>query len=268
MKDYLHLDGRRLAYQLDGPDNRLPLVLLHGFCEDASVFDPLMPLLPRQRVLRVDLPGFGASDVPGRPGMAMYAEALRAVLDDLNIRRCVLVGHSMGGYTTLEFASRYPEYLAGYGLFHAHPFEDSPERIENRRRGIEMIRSGKKDLYVSQLFPALFTPAFAAAQPQVLHALIEQGRRQPDEGIVAALEGMIGRRNHLDTLQAANCPVLFVLGKEDQIVPYTEALDAASKTRVADIRLLPGVAHMGMYENPVQVASALNEFSAFVTASF
>lgn len=263
MKHILSFEGRRVAYHVDGTDAGLPLVLLHGFCEDASVWDGFVPFFQKIRLIRVDLPGFGDSDPAPEPGMGAYAGALRVVLDALAIETCVLVGHSMGGYAALEFAEKNPERLAGMGLFHSHPFEDGPERKEARRRGIEMLQSGKKDLYVAQLFPGLFPEAYVRANPALIGALIDKGKQQPAEGIVAALEGMIARRDHRDTLRRTAFPVLWILGALDTVVPAELALQAAVLSDVADVHLLPETGHMGMFEAPEKCMEIVRSFWDF-----
>ncbi len=266
MKNTLLANGRRIAYYASGDAaHTVPLVLLHGFCEDASLWRPLLPRLRGVRTLRIDLPGFGASQPPLAPGMAIYADAVCAVLNELGIDRCVLAGHSMGGYAALEFGRHHPERLAGLGLVHSHPFEDTPERKENRQRGIDMVQARKKNLYVAQLFPGLFAPAFAQAHPEVVQALVRNGRRQPVAGIVAALKSMMDRADHTGTLRALQCPVLFLLGEQDTIVPPRQALTAAALPRVADLHVLPGVGHMGMFEAPERTAEILSDFWTFCT---
>ena len=236
------------------------LVLLHGFCEDSSVWSELLPHLSGVPTLCLDLPGFGTAPLPAAAGMEGYAAAAHDALDAAGIGKCVLVGHSMGGYAALEFAARWPERLAGLGLFHSHPYADPPERLTARLRGIEMLRSGKKDLYVSQLFPGLFAPAFAAAHPETVNALIFNGKKQSADAIIAALEGMMHRRDHQDTLRNLTCPVQFLLGAEDALVPLDFGLQSASLPSQADVRVLPGVGHMAMFEATEAAAQAVREF--------
>jgi pimeloyl-ACP methyl ester carboxylesterase len=256
-------EGRRVAYKLEGATDGLPLVLLHGFCEDHSIWDPSLPHLHAIRLLRLDIPGFGHSDLPEAPSMHVYADAVRAVLDDLSIEQCVLVGHSMGGYIALEFAEKHPHRLAGLGLFHSHPFEDSAEGKKARLRGIEMLQSGKRDLYVAQLFPGLFAKAFAAAHPVLIQALIEKGKLHSPEGIGAALEGMMARKNHLETLRRLECPAMFLLGSEDAIASPEQVLKAAVLPKIADVHVLPGVGHMAMFEAPQKSAEIVRWFWEF-----
>lgn len=265
MKTVLLADNRRIACYPSGhhTPGAVPLVLLHGFCEDSSVWDTLLPFLNDTPVWRLDLSGFGGSDLPAGVGMEEYAADIRAALEILDIERCVLAGHSMGGYTALAFAKMYPDALAGMSLVHSHPYADNAERIEGRRRGIEMLQAGKKDLYVAQLFPALFAPRFAQAHPEQVEALVQQGRRQSAEGIIAALQGMIAREAHLGTLRECSFPVQFIAGDQDAIIPLEDALAAATLPSAADIRVLSGVGHLGMIEQPLQTALMLRDFWQF-----
>ncbi len=249
-----------------GPANfSVPLVLLHGFCEDSSLWDGLIPLLSGIPILVIDLPGFGESDLPKTADMAAYSSAVLAALDAFNIQHCVLVGHSLGGYVALEFAARHGDRLAGLGLFHSHPFPDDEARKNARMRGIEMLRAGKRDLYVSQLFPNLFAPTFAQAHPEVVQAMIEKGKQQPVEGIIGALQAMMGRADTQETLKKCTCPVLFFLGAEDGIVPVDQALKAAMLPDIAQVEVLDGIGHMGMFEAGGRSTDALLDFQKLTT---
>jgi pimeloyl-ACP methyl ester carboxylesterase len=252
---------QKIAFQLNSHLNGTPpLVLLHGFCEDSSLWDNWCLAVPGMNIIRIDLPGFGQSDLPPSAGIDIYALAVKAVLDDLHIDQCVLVGHSLGGYTALEFAHQFPERLIGCGLFHSHPFADTPEQQENRRRGIEMVQSGKKNLYVAQLFPKLFSEKFAAVHPEILQKMIQRGQEQSAEGIVNALISMMNRSNHTDTLKKLRVPVLYLLGKHDGLIPPTEVLHIAGDTAQAEIQVLSDAAHMAMFEAPEQTQMIVKNF--------
>jgi pimeloyl-ACP methyl ester carboxylesterase len=263
MKHILLANGNRVAVYFSGNHNAtdtVPLVLLHGFCEDSSLWDTLLPHLPGIPVVAIDLPGFGQSDLLLSPDMASYAQAVVEVLDALDLQRCVLVGHSLGGYVALAFAAHWGDKLAGMGLFHSHPFPDNEERKMARMRGVEMLRSGKRDLYVAQLFPNLFSPAFVQAHPEVLGLLIAKGKKQDPEGIAAGLLAMRSREDRQETLKKIACPVLFLLGAEDALVPIDQAWKAAMLPAVALVEILPGVAHMGMFEATIPSAEAIKLF--------
>lgn len=245
----------------------VPLVLLHGFCEDASVWDDWRALLPKNiPVLALDLPGFGSAPLTAESSLEAYAKSVEAQLQREGVERCVMIGHSMGGYTALTYARKYRNRLAGLGLFHSHPFADTPDRIEGRRRGIDMVMSGKRDLYVAQLFPNLFSEKYKTDHPEILEKLIANGRRQSPEGIAGALKAMMDRPDQSAVFPAFTFPVLALLGREDALVPAVDTLAAASTAPVADVHLLPQTAHMGMFEAPEITAKTVSDFWNFCTS--
>lgn len=256
-------NGRKIAYELYTPPERAErpaLVLLHGFCADSSIWQDVQAFLSDIRILLVDLPGFGESDLPAAPGMAGYAEAVCTVLDALGLERVVLVGHSMGGYVALELAASRPERLLGLGLVHAHPFTDAPERIAHRQRGIAVLQEEKKDLYVSQLYGGLFAPNFIQSQPEVVNNMIAMGKRQSTEGLITAVQGMIERKEHLDVLERLQVPILLLMGKEDALIPRMWVQDMIQRPALADAHLLPGVGHLSMVETPRHCSDIIRSF--------
>jgi pimeloyl-ACP methyl ester carboxylesterase len=102
------------------------VVLIHGFCESLSLWDDWQEDLVDEdlRIIRVDLPGFGASTATA-DNMDDYAASVNAVIKKVKIKRGILIGHSMGGYVTLALAATQPTWLIGVGLFHSHPYADN-----------------------------------------------------------------------------------------------------------------------------------------------
>lgn len=94
-------------YQSDSFDPANPIVFLHGWQSQASVFKDLFPYC--QNFIALDLPGFGGSEQPHETwGLAEYTVFLRSFLDKFGVSKPHLVGHSFGGsiiikYSVLEF---------------------------------------------------------------------------------------------------------------------------------------------------------------------
>ena len=144
------------------------------------------------RVISVDLPGHGLSDVFGETHtMEFMATVIKELLDNLGIKKVFLVGHSLGGYVTLAFLELFPEYLSGYCLFHSQPFADSPEAIEKRMREIAIVKAGKKEL----MYPDNVTRMFATSNLEKFQDALQRSKdiasRIPGEGIIAVLNGMM-----------------------------------------------------------------------------
>lgn len=265
MKHRFLYNNSALGWRTNDVPGQYPLVLLHGFCEDTSVWDLTVAQMTDIPVLRMDLPGFGTSDRLETSTVTAFAHALAAMLQEAGAAQVVLVGHSMGGYVALEFARLYPEHLLGLGLFHAHPFADTPERLEARRRGIHLLQQGKQAAYVGQLFPGLFKPEFAALNPDCLSSLIQNAQTFQADSIIAALELMMARPDQCDTVKNLNCPLLLFLGTDDLLVPMRETLEACLGTSRLSLTIARNVAHMGMFEAPLIANQAIVDFWKYCT---
>lgn len=106
----------------------VPLLLLHGHGNEAHLWDDFVPAVAEHyRVLAVDQRGHGDSDwdPEGRYGADAMADDLEAILAHFEIDRFVLIGFSMGGRVSMEFAARSPERLAGLVLVDIAPELDA-----------------------------------------------------------------------------------------------------------------------------------------------
>lgn len=260
MIKYFDFQERKIAYRLSRGGAGVPMVLLHGFCEDSRIWQDWLSFLPGRPYVLVDLPGFGGSGYAANLSMERMAEDVKALLDHLSIKKCVLVGHSMGGYVGLAFAGRYAERLAGLCLFHSHPFADPAEKKAGRLKSIEFIQKNGHILFVRQLFPGLFADAHLNRYKKVVDKLIHHAANYAPEAIIAALEAMRNRPDRSEVLRDLPCPVLFFIGKSDEAVPLELSLAQAHLPAMADIRMYPKVGHFGMYEAQRETAEAMREF--------
>jgi pimeloyl-ACP methyl ester carboxylesterase len=147
-----------LAYTHAGAG--VPLVFLHGFCESKDLWtDFVKPITPSYSVICIDLPNFGESDALPDTTIEKMADAVVNTLNHLKIEKCILVGHSLGGYVGLAVAEFYPERLLGFCMFHSSAFEDNPERKEGRQKAIASIQQNGTEAFVRALIPTLFSPA-------------------------------------------------------------------------------------------------------------
>lgn len=107
---WVSLDGLDLFLLDEGTG--APVLLLHGVPTSSYLWRDVAPVVAQAyRVLAPDLPGFGFSDKPrGRPyTVVAQADAVRALLDRLDIEGCALVGHDLGALVAAELIAREPE---------------------------------------------------------------------------------------------------------------------------------------------------------------
>jgi pimeloyl-ACP methyl ester carboxylesterase len=225
------------------------LVLLHGFLESLKIWDDFASELSQEfKVLAIDLPGHGKSEIlTDVHTMEMMADVVKSVLEHLKIQECVMIGHSMGGYVTLEFASKYPEYLWGIGLFHSTAFADSTEAKQNRERTMEIVKSDRQG-FIRNFIPDLFAPGNRSRFTSEIRDLMEDASKIPKSSIIAALAGMKERRDHQRTVSVLDVPVMVIAGKEDQRIPVSNVIEMIGLPKHCDLLILGNVGHMGYIE--------------------
>lgn len=238
------------------------LVLLHGFTENMGIWDGFARQLRTQfRVIRIDLPGHGKSRSLAKiHTMEMMAGAVKDVLSQLKIRKCVMIGHSMGGYVTLSFASKYSSMLRGFGLFHSQAEGELKEMMITRDRTIAIIRENRYN-FLNQFIPDLFAPHNRVKYAKEIKALQDSAESITPESLIAAIEGMKRRSGRLDVLMECKVPVLFIAGKLDVKVPYEKMIEQAAMVQHAELLFLGNIGHMGFIEAKEPTLRAIRNFT-------
>ncbi|MCP4439406.1 MAG: alpha/beta hydrolase [Aureispira sp.] len=256
--------NKKVAYQLLGKGD--VLVLLHGFCEDSIMWaDFVQALHNKYTVLTIDLSGFGDSDLLEECSMEAMAKAVNAVLEVLEIEKCCMIGHSMGGYVGLAFAEIFGDKLLGLGLFHSHPYEDTKQKKANREKTIGFIERHGVAPFAAQFVKALFTPLFVKANRDYIEDLIQHTAEYHSDAVIAASRAMIARTDKQTVLEQIACPVLYIVGKEDTFIDYTRSLEQTILPNSAVIHILDGIGHMGMVEARILSLEIVVEFMEYIT---
>ena len=253
-------NGIPIRYEDSGEG--FPVVMLHGYLESLNIWDDFAcKLSEKYRVITIDIPGHGESGVIGEVhSMDKMAEMLNKVLDELGIKKCVLIGHSMGGYVTLAFLEHHPEKLAGFSLFHSKPQADSEEAANNRERQIHLIDEGKKEAVYNSGVPVRFADDNLQSLSDEVAYAKKMAFDMPDEGVKALLRGMKERPDREKLLEKTNLPFLFILGKKDNLIPYPDILDDTALPANTQIEVLENSGHMGFIEEPKESLQIISNF--------
>ena len=261
-REFIHNTSKIAAFIQEGEN--LPLVFLHGFCEDSRIWDDFLENFSNQYIIRIDLPGFGQSEIKADYSITDMAHCVKSVLDSLKVDNCILIGHSMGGYVGLEFAKHYDKYLSAFCMFHSQPYADSKEKKLNRQKGIDFINDNGSIYYVKQLIPKLFAAKNIGSYSFVISKLIYHASGYKAKGIINALNAMKDRADNSSVLQNINCPVLFIIGALDEAIPSENSLNQTALPSTSSIHYLKNVGHMGMFEAQSTCTSILRNFIKFV----
>jgi pimeloyl-ACP methyl ester carboxylesterase len=114
-------DGISLWYE-EAAGNKIPVVLVHGWCCDHTYLAPQFTHFAAlgHRVVAVDLRGHGRSDKPEQSyTMQVFAEDAMWICERLDVRKPVVIGHSMGGIVAFDLAARHPSSVAAVVMLDA-----------------------------------------------------------------------------------------------------------------------------------------------------
>ncbi|WP_439881230.1 alpha/beta fold hydrolase [Pontibacter sp. MBLB2868] len=239
------------------------LVFLHGFCESTKVWEKFAkPLEHKFRIILLDLPGFGQNTQNIHDySMESMAGYVKQQLDEMGVKKCVLIGHSMGGYVSMAFAEKYGNMLNGLCLFHSSALPDTPEKKENRNKTIEFVEKHGVATFMESFVEPLFYADNRKKLRQEIEMMVQIGKDTPKESITAGLAAMRDRPDRTEVLQKLKCPVLFIFGKDDGAVPLEKALEQCYLPDNSMVNFLAKTGHMGMFERPYETRKAIEKFA-------
>jgi len=269
---------------LEWSDEGVPLLLLHGFGNEAHIWDDFAPTVaPHYRTLALDHRGHGDSawDPERRYEHETMVADIEAVTEALGIERLVLVGHSLGGRISTLFAGKHPERMAGLVLVDIGP-ELDPRGLIRIRQDVE---SDREPVFASlEEYARMLSLAYPATRPETLVHMARHSARRREDGryvlkIDPALRGAFGdtetdeeretrekemTRAQWSALERITCPTLVVRGAASDVFD-PDVADRMVDEVLANGRLavVPRSGHSVMSDNPEGFNEAL---AAFVLA--
>jgi pimeloyl-ACP methyl ester carboxylesterase len=252
------INNKKLFYRIvgEGP----AVVLLHGFGGAGTRWERQYNNIKDFQFIVPDLPGSGRSEIIEDMSMEGLAESLFQLLQQLKVDICTMIGHSMGGYVTLAFVEKYPELIESYGLFHSTAFADTEEKKAGRKKTIEFIKEHGVVAFLKNFVPGLYSDGFKQEHAREIENHLTQVNTISQAAIISYLQSMIERPDRTNVLKQNKIPVLFVLGKNDSIIPFKDILALASMPEIAYIHVLEQSGHMGMIEEPEKSNQIINHF--------
>lgn len=253
------------AYGVNGSNRPgVPVVLIHAFPLDLTVFDPLIEEFSaqRRRLIRPDLRGFGGSPDPGdeEPSVDVYADDVAALLDRLEVERAVVGGLSLGGYVTMAMLGRHPDRVAGVILMDTKASEDTDEAKANRLR----IATAVEEHGTRALRPMLGTllgETTRRTRPDVVAQVTAWLDAARPAGVAWAQRAMAARPPSFGTLRDAAArglsPATVVVGAEDTLTGRADADAMAEALGGVPVHVVDGAGHLSPLEHPDAVADIL-----------
>ena len=260
MSSQIILSNKVLNYTDQGKG--IAVVLLHGYLESVEIWkDFANDLSKNYRVICIDIPGHGNSELLSeKHSMEELAKRINDFFVELKIEKCVMIGHSMGGYITLMFHKLFPEKLSGFSLFHSQPFTDINETKKKRLREINLVNDGKKDLIAKFNIPNAFADINLIKFKDSIKTATEIAIKTSDKGIIANLFAMMNRPDLSKSLKNSKIPFLYILGKEDNYIDYSSIVSKIELPENSELIKLENSGHMGFIEEKEKSVEIVSQF--------
>lgn len=241
----VNYDTHEIHYRVSG--NGDPVVFLHGFLEDHTMWDNFAPVIESLgfKVILVDLPCHGKSRFGGEIcTMSDMAKGVQGICQKESISNPHVIGHSMGGYVGLALLTLMPVKLT---LLHSNFWSDPPLKQEDRNRVISIVEKNKMRL-INEAIPHLFSPKNRLKCKPIIATLIEKAAQIPANEIIAATAGMRDRPDYFHLLEQYDIHIIH--GDADPIIP-TELLESELKklTSSPAVEVIKNCGHMSIWED-------------------
>jgi 3-oxoadipate enol-lactonase len=253
------VDGARIAYDDFGSGE--PVVFLHAFPLNRTMWAPQTSALAAGwRCLTVDTRGFGESTASAPFGVDRYADDVIAVLDHTGVSQATIVGLSMGGYVAFALWRRAPDRVRALVLADTRATADAPDTIQKRRELMALARSAGVSAVADRQLIGLLGKTTRERRPEVQATARAISETATVDGIVGALEALIGRPDSTPTLATIVVPTLFVAGEEDVITPPKNARAMHAAVLGSRLEILSRAGHLSNLEAPAAFTAVLSEF--------
>lgn len=243
------------------------LVFISGWPYDHRSWEYQFNQLSKQyRCIGIDLRGFGFSDKPfGEYSYYVFADDIHAVLQALSIKDAILIGHSMGGATTLHYAAKYQDtktikkiVLCGAAAPRLVKTKDfsfgmNPEDLQNL---INLCDSDRAKLLTT--FGSIFF--HSKLSPELSNWFWITGMEASPYATMKCLE-MFGIADLSEDMKKVNIPTLILCGKYDKVCPF-ELSDILGKN-IKNAKLIPfeNSGHGLFYDEREKFNKAISDFA-------
>ena len=256
-------DGVTLAYVEMGDPNGKPVVLIHGYTDNARDWVPLAPYLSKSdRLILVDIRGHGRSSKPECCYTRLdFAYDVKLLLDALHIDKADIVGHSLGSIIAQTFAEYWPERTRRVVLISSTggPRPGAP-KVKPQLDYASEIRKLKEPIDPDSPFMIAWWDSPTPVDPDFIRRQRKDAAQIPLRVWLAVLDQGLAGADLRSTLPRLKAPTLLIWGSADPIMGEEVRATLREALPAARVKIFPGLGHNPFWEDPEGVAKTINGF--------
>jgi 3-oxoadipate enol-lactonase len=215
-------NGIDMNYEISGQGQYLTLI--HGLGDNLTMWYNQVPAFSKKfRVMSYDVRGFGKTQRPkGNYSVSLFAEDLYELLKVLEIEQTYILGFSMGGQISVEFASQHHDMVNALILANSVVGQHGPPRLQKSiQMMLKLCESGDVATVAEKMTRGAFPPGFSERNPAVFE-WYKSIRLQNNPKILAKIMKQVGEAPR-PALSQINFPTLIIAGEND----FSMSVDAA-----------------------------------------
>lgn len=252
MEKDIEIEGLKLHYEVTGPEDGAPVLLMHGWgCDHTTVRSIANALNSRMRIYNVDLPGHGASQEPPTVwGVDDFTRCMERFIEMLKISDPVLIGHSFGGRISILMGSRHP--LSRIVLVDAAGIK--PKRPLKYYLKVYSFKAAKKFL------PLLFGKKLGGRMIDRWRGKAGSADYRNSSPMMRAVMSKCVNEDLTDRLPLIKASTLLIWGEKDTATPLSDAKTMERLIPDAGLVSWPDCGHYSFLDNPGGFRAVIQSF--------
>jgi len=203
-------------------------------------------------ILSVDLPGHGNSEGPSLKSIEEISDWVKSLMNVLDIKKIIIIGHSQGCLVGIDFASRYPNLINDLVLVAgSYKMPVNQDLIDYAEAGDE------KAILLMMKWGYEGSKAFIGGNPV---KKIINSSREIREVLAVDLNACKNYKSGKESLEKINCPTLCIFGDLDKMVPLEVGNKMASMIKNSEKKVINNCGHMIIFEKAFEMRKIVKEF--------
>ena len=246
----------------NGDKNNLPIIFVHGFPYDHTMWDETINALQEKYYcVTYDIRGLGQSpEGSGQYTMESFVDNLETIIEELDLRKPVLCGLSMGGYIALRAVERMEEKFSAAIFCDTRPEADGNAAKLKRAGGVKHINDHGAEGFIREFVKNCFGSKYLSGKKDAYKNLEDYFAKSNPAGVIGCLIAMTGRTDTSEAISKFKLPALLICGQEDKLTPPEVMKSVAAKISNAKFVTISGAGHMTPIENPEEFNKTVLSF--------
>ena len=239
---------------MDFDEEKSSILLMHGSGLTHIVWSLHEQFYASQgfNILSVDLPGHGNSEGPSLKSIEEISDWVKSLMNVLDIKKIIIIGHSQGCLVGIDFASRYPNLINALVLVAgSYKMPVNQDLIDYAEAGDE------KAILLMMKWGYEGSKAFIGGNPV---KKIINSSREIREVLAVDLNACKNYKSGKESLEKINCPTLCIFGDLDKMVPLEVGNKMASMIKNSEKKVINNCGHMIIFEKAFEMRKIVKEF--------